>query len=388
MRRDYEVIVLGLGGIGSAAAYWLSRELGPDVLGIEQFELGHVRGGSQDHSRIIRLSYHTPFYVRLAKRAYESWGVLAEESGTEVVLPTGGLDFAPRDSAIPLRDYTDSLDAEGVGYERLDAAEIRRCWPQLHVEDDVHGIFQERTGIAKAAVANAAHQRTARDSGATLLENRSVTGIEVSGGEVSVTAGGDTFRARRLVVAAGAWSNAALGHLGYHLPLEVTQEQVTYFATPHLDDFRLGRFPTWIWMDDPCFYGFPVFGEEATKIAQDAGGRTVTAESRTFDADPEALARVEAFARRVMPDALGPVLYTKTCLYTLTPDRDFVIDALPDHPEVVVAIGAGHAFKFASVIGRILAELTVDGASPTDLDPFRFGREILHMEDPPRSYMV
>lgn len=388
MRRDYEVIVLGLGGIGSSAAYWLSRALGDRVLALEQFELGHVRGGSQDHSRIIRLSYHTPFYVRLAKRAYESWDVLAGESATEVVLETGGLDFAPRDAAIPMSDYTDSLDAEGVGYERLDADEIRRRWPQLRIDDNVHGIFQERTGIAKAAIANAAHQRMAREHGATVLDGRPVTGIETGDGEVSVTAGGDTFRARRLVVAAGAWSNGALGHLGYRLPLEVTQEQVSYFASPHLDAFRPGRFPTWIWMDDPCYYGFPVFGEEATKIAQDAGGRTVTAETRTFEPDPEAVARVEAFARRVMPDALGPILYTKTCLYTLTPDRHFVIDTLPEHPEVVVAIGAGHGFKFASVIGRVLSELAVDDDSPTDLEPFRFGREILHMENPPRSYMV
>lgn len=388
MRRDYEVIVLGLGGIGSSALYWLSRTLGADVLGLEQFELGHVRGGSQDHSRIIRLSYHTPFYVRLAKRAYESWDVLAEESDTEVVLETGGLDFAPRNAAIPLRDYTDSLDAEGVGYELLDAAEIRRRWPQLRIGDEVHGLFQERTGIAKAAVANAAHQRMAREHGAALLDGRPVTGIEAGAGEVSVTAGGETFRARRLVIAAGAWSNDALAHLGHRLPLEVTQEQVTYFASRDLEAFRPGRFPTWIWMDDPCFYGFPVFGEEAVKIAQDAGGRTVTAATRTFEPDPEALARVEDFARRVMPDALGPVLYSKTCLYTLTPDRDFVIDALPDHPDVVIAIGAGHAFKFASVLGRVLSELTIDGASPTDLEPFRFGREILHMDDPPRSYMV
>ena len=388
MRSDYEYIVLGLGGIGSGAAYWLARHAGADVLGLEQYEMGHVRGGSQDHSRIIRLSYHTPGYVRLAKRAYESWGELEREAGEEVVLRTGGLDFGPLSGAIPLGDYSSSLEAEGVEYEPLEAAEIRRRWPQLHVDDDIHGLFQADAGIAKAAVGNAAHQRMAREHGATLLDSMPVDAIDHSNGEVRVRAGGRTFAGRRLVVAAGAWSNLALAHLGYSLPLEVTQEQVTYFSTPHLDRFRPGRFPVWIWMDEPSFYGFPVFGEEATKIAQDVGGRVVSPAGRGFDPDPENLARVTAFAERFMPEALGPVLYTKTCLYTLTPDRDFVIDRLPDHPEVAVAIGAGHAYKFASAIGRVLAELAVAGETPIDLEPFRWSRPILHMQNPPRSYMV
>src|ERR671910_2779999 len=123
-RREFEYIVLGLGGLGSAAAYWLSRRAGGDVLGLEQFELGHVRGESQDHSRIIRLSYHTPAYVELAKHAYRAWAELERDSGEQVVLKTGGLDFAPAVSAISLSGYSGSMDAAGVHYEALDAAEI------------------------------------------------------------------------------------------------------------------------------------------------------------------------------------------------------------------------------------------------------------------------
>ena len=126
MRRDYEYIVLGLGGLGSAAAYWLSRRAGADVLGLEQFELGHVRGESQDHSRIIRLSYHAPNYIALAKRAYECWDAVSRENGEPLVLVTGGLDVGPRVSAIPLKAYSDSMTAAGVPFEYLDAAEIMR----------------------------------------------------------------------------------------------------------------------------------------------------------------------------------------------------------------------------------------------------------------------
>jgi sarcosine oxidase len=387
-KRDFEYIVIGLGGLGSAAAYWLSRRAGADVLGIEQFELGHVRGESQDHSRIIRLSYHTPAYVRLAKRAYESWDMVSKEAGEPLVLVTGGLDFGPRDGAIPLSAYTESLDACDVPYERLDAREIMRRWPQLTLTDDVHGIHQAQSGIAMAARGNAAHQRLARAHGATLLEKTPVERIEESGGAFAVTAGGVRYTCRRVVIAAGPWSNGALGHLGVHLPLEVTREQVTYYATPNLKEFAPDRFPVWIWMDDPCFYGFPAFGEPATKVAQDCGGKPTTADTRSFEPDEANAKRVHDFLAKYIPGALGPVHMIKTCLYTLTPDRDFVIDAVPGHDGAFAAIGAGHAYKFASVIGRILAELAVDGKTPSDISAFTLDRAILHMEHPPVSYMV
>ena len=387
MRTDFEYIVLGLGGLGSAAACWLARHAGRDVLGLEQFELGHVRGESQDHSRIIRLSYHTPGYVRLAKRAYESWDLVGREAGESCVLVTGGLDLAPRDSRIPLTPYMDSLRAEDVPFEHLDAAEIRYRWPQWAIGDDVHGLYQLQGGIAMAARANAVHQRLAREHGATLRDNAPVSAVRSIGGEVEVVAGGTAYRCRKLAVAAGPWSNQVLGYLGQALPLEVTQEQVTYFATPHLKEFAPDRFPVWIWMDDPCYYGFPVFGEPATKIAQDAGGKVVTADTRSFTPDPANSARVRDWATAHLPRAVGPELYTKTCLYTLTPDRDFVLDTVPGHPNIAMAIGAGHAFKFASVIGRILSELSIADATPTDLTPFRFDRPVLQEANPVRNYM-
>ncbi len=388
MRREYEYIVLGLGGLGSSAAYWLARRFGSDVLGLEQFELGHVRGESQDHSRIIRLSYHTAGYVRLAQRAYAAWRELEADAGESVVLRTGGLDLGPRDGAIPLAGYADSLRACGIPFETLDADEIMRRWPQWRLGDEHHGLFQSEGGIAMAARATAAHQRLARAHGATLLDRTRVDGIRSTAEEVDVRAGDVTYRSRSLVIAAGPWSEPVLAGLGVRIPLNVTQEQVTYYASAHAADYAPDRFPVWIWMDDPCFYGFPVFGEAGPKAARDAGGRSVTADTRTFDPDLERVAQVAAFLGRHLPTALGPVITTKTCLYTLTPDRDFVLDAVPGHPAVVVAIGAGHAFKFASVIGRILSELAADGATPSDITPFALTRPVLQMADPPRHYMV
>ncbi|HEX3368978.1 MAG TPA: N-methyl-L-tryptophan oxidase [Candidatus Cybelea sp.] len=384
---EYDVIVLGLGGIGSAAAYWAAKG-GERVLGLEQFELGHVRGASHDHSRIIRYSYFSPAYVQLAKAAYSAWEQLEADSGQRVVFKTGGLDIRPRDGAIPLEPYAESMRICGVPFEWLDAEEIRKRWPAWQIDDSVHGLFQADGGLVAAQRATAAHQAMAREFGATLREHVEVSALRAEGDSVEVEAGGERYRASRLIVAAGPWSARALAHLGVRIPLEVTKEQVIYFESRDLAAFEFGRFPIWIWMDDPAFYGFPVFGEPGcVKITQDAGGKPVDADARGFDEDTEITARVGGFLERYLPGALGPVRLVKTCLYTLPPDRDFVIDTLPGHRNVSVAIGAGHAFKFAGAIGRILSRLSVDGAR-ADLSPFTITRPILQMENPPKTYMV
>ncbi len=174
-RRDWDAIVVGLGAIGSAAAYWLSRSLGDRVLGLERFDLDHVNGASADHSRIIRLSYHRPDYVRLARRAYETWAEVEAAAGDRIVTVTGGLDLWPAEPAIPKADYTDSLAAEGVAFEHLDAPEVMRRWPQWRLDDGVTAIFQDQGGLADPFKGNAAHRRLARAHGATLLERAPVT---------------------------------------------------------------------------------------------------------------------------------------------------------------------------------------------------------------------
>ena len=181
-RRDWDAIVVGLGGIGSGAAYWLSRSLGAGVLGLERFEMDHANGASADHSRIIRLSYHRPDYVRLAKRAYETWAEVEAEAGEPVVTTTGGLDLWPADAVIPQSDYTDSLAAEDVPFELLDATEIRRRWPQWQIADDVTAMWQAQGGLADPFKGNAAHRRLATAHGATLRDRSPVTAIRDAGG--------------------------------------------------------------------------------------------------------------------------------------------------------------------------------------------------------------
>jgi len=176
-RREFEHIVIGLGALGSAACYWLSRRAGSGVLGLEQYELGHERGASEDHSRILRLSYHSKAYVDLAREAYDAWRTIEAESGETLMVRTGGLDLGPRESAIPMDDYTRSMDAAGVPYERLDADEIMRRWPQFTLADDIHGIFQADSGLLPASRCNDTHRRLAAEHGATLRAEARVSAI-------------------------------------------------------------------------------------------------------------------------------------------------------------------------------------------------------------------
>lgn len=214
-----------------------------------------------------------------------------------------------------------------------------------------------------------------------------------AGNHVEVVTDDEVYRADHVVVAADARTNEVLDGLfdqvgRPQLPLTVTQEQVTYYATPNLIDFSPERFPVFMWHGAENFYGFPVHGEVATKLGQHMGGQEVTADSRTYEPDPVRRKRQEEFLAEHLPGFGGPELYTKTCLYTIPPDQNFVLDTVPGCPRVSVAVGAGHAFKFASLLGRILADLAMTGATRHPIDAFALDRPALTDPSFPRSFHV
>jgi sarcosine oxidase len=362
VERDCDAIVIGLGGIGSAAAYRLAAAGGGRrILGLEQFELGHDNGASQDVSRITRRSYHRREYVELAIEAQRAWREVEDASGETVITWTGGLDLAPGNAAESIDDYADAMSAVGVPFEWLDAAEITRRWPQWRLQHDTRGLFQADAGIADPERGNAAHQRLARAAGAELLERTRVVSIEDRGGELAVTTDDGRRRtAGTVVIAADAWTNDLLAPLGHQVPLSVTREQVTWFEATNPELFSPERFPIWIWLDQPSFYGFPTWRGPGPKIGEDIGGRPTTPATRGFEIDADCLDRVQRCLWRRMPGAVGAAAKTKTCLYTVTPDRDFVVDRVPGHPGVIVALGAAHAYKFAALFGVWLAGLALD----------------------------
>jgi sarcosine oxidase len=373
MTETYDVAVVGLGALGSATAWQLARR-GVGVVGLEQYALGHDRGASHDTSRILRHSYHTPDYVRLTFEAYDDWADLEASSGETLVTVTGGLDFFPPGAAIDPGDYTSAMTACGVGFEVLGTADVAARWPQWTLPEGTLALYQDLTSIVPAARGTAAMQRLAGAARATLVDETPVTAVRPVAGGVEVDAGGTTYSCGSVVVCADAWTSRLLAPLGWDLPLTVTEEQVTYFAPDEPELFEAQRFPVWIWMDDPSFYGFPTYGEATIKAAQDCGGPTVTPEQRASVVDDEMLGRLGGFMRSRLP-ASGKAIRSRRCLYTLTPDRDFVLASVPGAEQVVVGLGAAHGFKFAPTFGRRLADLA--SGEGTGLDAFRLDRPAL-----------
>ena len=384
MTSDHRLVVVGCGGLGSAALYWLARAAGGRVLGLERHELGHVRGASQDHSRIIRYAQHQDAYADLAPAAYATWRDVERVSGQRLVTETGGLvieDVSERLGADTgsrnIGGYAAVADRHGVDFELLDASAVMRRWPQFRLSGTERAMYQRRSGIVDAARANATHVALARGLGAEVREHSPVRALRDAGGHVEVVLDDEVIRAEHVVVTADARTNEVIEGLGTTLPLTVTQEQVTYYATPNLLDFSPARFPVFMWHGADNFYGFPVYGEVATKLGQHMGGPEVTADSRTFEPDPLRRKRQEEFLAEHLPGFGGPELYSKTCLYTIPPDQHFVVDHVPGVPRVSVGVGAGHAFKFASLLGRILADLATTGTTPHPVSTFAMGRRAL-----------
>jgi sarcosine oxidase len=375
--QQVDYVVIGLGALGSAAAWQLARR-GHSVVGLDRFALGHDRGASHDTSRILRHSYHTPAYVELTLEAYADWADLEEASGESLVTTTGGLDLFPPDPAIAPDDYTASMDTVGIAYEALHATEVTRRWPAFRLPEGTLALYQANASIVPAARGTAVMQDLARRHGADLRGESAVLSVTDRGDAgVEVTTAAGTITARGVVVAADAWTNDVLRHLDTHVPLEVTWEQVTYFSPAEPDRFGPEVMPLWIWMDDPSFYGFPCYGEATVKAAQDCGGPPVDPDDRgEVVEDPVMLGRLATLMGEILPGSGAPVR-SKRCLYTLTPDRDFVLAPVPGHENVVVGMGAAHGFKFAPTFGRLLTDLVTTGASATDLSPFRLDREAL-----------
>ena len=299
MKSSYRYVVIGVGGIGSAATYWLSqRGLGSDVLALERFGLDHERGASRDHGRVIRYFYHRPEYVQMAPAGFAAWADVERAMGVQLVHMTGGVTLHPPGTVVPPDDYITALDACGVGYQVIDGAEVRRRWPQFRIDDDVVGVIQDDTGIVRADLANDTHVAGARANGATVLADTLVRDIVPVGDGYTVHTDEETYRYERVILAADAWTNDLLAPLGHRINLTVTEEQVAYYETS--DRFSIGQLPVWVWLDTETYYGLPSFADVPAKVSMDSGGPTVHPDERTFRRNEEYLQRTETFLCMVL----------------------------------------------------------------------------------------
>ena len=368
----YHTIIVGLGGMGSAAAYHLAAR-GEKVLGLEQFTPAHPHGSSHGHSRVIRQAYFEhPSYVPLLKRAFAHWDDLARQADEDLLHLTGGLNLGRPDSAV-IKGVLESVRTHNLPHEYLTAADIRARFPAFTPDDDIVGVAERNAGYVIPEAAVRTHLRLAAQHGAALRYNEKVLRWAADGSGVTVTTDQRTYTADHLVLTPGAWAPELLRDLG--LPLHVERRVLLWFDPIGGDaPFQEPHFPVYIWDvgDGVSFYGFPKqHGTPGIKVAIHTVGQHCTPETidRTLHhADVENL---QALVRSRVPALGGTPLDHATCMYTLTPDEHFVISTHPAHPQVVLASPcSGHGFKFTPVIGEILADLAMHGRTNHDISLF------------------
>ncbi len=377
---NFDVIVVGVGGMGSAAIWQLARR-GRRVLGIERFDIPHTMGSSHGVTRIIRLPYYEdPRYVPLLRRAYELWREIEAASGERLFVKTGSIDASPEDGEL-FQGALASARLHHLEHEILTGAQIADRFPAYRLPADHRAIYQPDGGFIASERAIVAHVRAAQSAGAEIhARERVLEWTPLGDNGVSVVTDKGRYRARRLVLAAGAW----MGEMAAILKrIAVPERQVLAWLQPRRPElFDPGRFPVFnVAVDEGRYYGLPVFEIPGFKFGRyhHRGETLATADEPRRDPDAKDERLLRRFADRYFPEGSGPTMALRTCMFTNTPDEHFIIDRHPDHPQVVLASPcSGHGYKFCSVIGEILADLAADnGSSRHDLDFLRLGRPAL-----------
>lgn len=375
MADSYDVIIVGLGGMGAAAAYHLSARR-QRVLGLERYEFGHGRGSSHGETRIIRLAYFEgSAYVPIVQRAYRLWQDLGKRTGTPLLFRTGSLEMSEEGY-----DFVDRSEAScrdhGLPYELIDAAEAMRRYPAFKLNPRTRAIFQPDGGFVLSEEGIRAHATLAAAQGATLRMGETVLGFEETGaGRVNVRTNKGSYTAAQLVLTAGPWMPKLVPELCKSL--ETFKQTLGWFVPRHPALFAPSAFPVFIhFSSEGEFYGFPLHGGRGVKV----GGPHFAREPIDPDepdriASPLQVKALEGFFHRHLPDAAGPAQTPTGCIYTKTPDEHFIIDRHPSMQQVLlVSPCSGHGYKFAPAIGEIVSDLVADGKTPHDISLFSWSR--------------
>ncbi|MGE0599315.1 MAG: N-methyl-L-tryptophan oxidase [Dehalococcoidia bacterium] len=374
MAEPFDVVVIGAGAVGSAAAYHLARS-GRRGLLLEQFQVGHDRGSSHGQSRIIRHSYYSADYASLAPEAFAMWRELERESGANLLTMTGGIDMGLASSP-ELAACKTSLDEAGFGSVWLEGEEAQEYAPQFVLPDDCAVLWQSGAGILNADRCVRALAAQAIAHGARLAEGARVTSIEPGPRRTEVAferaGSAEKVEARSVVVAAGPWGPRLFGSLGIEVGLRVTHQQVVYYPVEDPSLWSVGRCPIYIAHGRRGFYGFPIcerpgFIKVATEMTDE-----IDPDTPPGTVDTEALAglneRVATMFRGIRPEPAEVV----TCRYTESPDKDFIIDQHPEHSNIVLASPcSGHGFKFSVLTGKLAGELATAPAGDYQLPLWR-----------------
>jgi sarcosine oxidase len=373
MTESFDILVIGLGAHGSSALYHLAKT-GRKVIGIDRFTPPHHHGSSHGQSRIIRQAYHeNPVYVPFVRAAYALWDELQREAGRTLLVETGGLLLGNAETMV-VSGARLSAETHGIAYEWLEATDLRRRFPAFRPTDDTVAVWEKRAGILFPEECIKAHLAGAAAKGAEIRTNEQVLSITPDGNSVEVKTSKGRYLAEKVIVSAGACVGELLPEL--RLPLYIERQVVCWFRDTGAGSVLLpDRMPVYIWeyMPGRLFYGFPDLGQ-GIKIGFHHGGRHIRPDELRQDAGAEEIAEIREIARTYL--AIEPVFEAASvCMYTNTPDEDFIIDEYPGCPQIlVVSPCSGHGFKFSSVVGKIARDWAVEQPVEFDLRPFALGR--------------
>ena len=374
MPDDFEVIVAGLGAMGSAAVHHLAAR-GRRVLGLDRFQPPHQFGSSHGLTRIIREAYFEhPLYVPLIQRAYELWAELESKSGRSLLQPTGGLMIGPRDGVL-VSGAERSAREHRLTHKILSAEETRRQFPALNPAENMTAVWEPRAGILFPERIIQTHLELAAQNGAALRFNDPALRWEPRGDGVRVFTATHAYDARRLLLSAGAWMSSLVPDL--KLPLTVERQVLFWFEpSAQAELFQPARCPVHLWeyATHQFFYGFPDLGD-GVKVALHHQGEITSPDLVRREVGEKEIAAMRKLLRRFVPHAEGRLKSTAVCVYTNTPDEHFILDHHPVHRQVLITSPcSGHGFKFSSVVGELAATLLEDQTPPFDLSLFALGR--------------
>ncbi len=357
----YDCIVIGVGAMGSAACMHLALR-GRRVLGLEQFSIPNAMGSSGGESRVFRLSYYEHAdYVPLLVRAQELWLQLRRDSGREVFFQTGGLYLGREDDAF-VGGSLAAARQHGLPHEMLTRAEVSKRFPMFELPRDFVGMFEPNAGAVMSEAAVTAHAEVAMRLGAELHGHEAVIEWRSIGDGVIVITDRGRYEAESLILTAGAWTGRVCAELG--APLQVARQVMGWVRPRDMSAFAPDRFPVWAYEHSAkmLHYGFPSLpGTPGVKFARHYPGEPTDVDAVDRQVNADDLASIERVVSEIMPIAVGPLIAAKVCLYTNSPDSHFIIDRHPAHENVFIACGfSGHGFKFASVVGEILADLATE----------------------------
>jgi N-methyl-L-tryptophan oxidase len=373
MSMMYDVIIVGAGSMGAAAGYYLAAQ-GRKTLLLDSFRPPHDRGSHHGDTRIIRHAYgEDRRYVPFALRAQRLWGELEDRSGVKLFYNTGHLNAGAEQSKF-LREVAESVREFSLPVETLSPEEINSRWPGMKVPESFIGLFETSSGALKSELCIDAFLRLAVETGAELMTDSRVEDVSVQKDGVTVRTGSATYHGQAAILCAGAWAGRMLSSVGIELPLHPIRKTIAWFDA---DESLYGSdvFPTFLYdlPDTSMYYGFPSIGGAGLKVGRHDGGQNVSPDETNpaFGTYPEDAEDLTSFLSQYMPGSERKLKHGAACMYTMTPDENFIIDVHPEHSHIAFAAGfSGHGFKFSSAVGEALTQLVTAGRAEQDLSLF------------------